>query len=202
MKTAIKLLMVVVGVMAVNFAQAIEVGQKAPDFSLTDINGKTHTLSDYVGKYVVLEWVNYGCPFVKKFYDSGEMQKLQKEWTDKGVVWLSICSSASGEQGNMSPADWQTANAEKKVAVTATLLDEDGKVGRLFNAKTTPDMFVIRTDGVLVYSGAIDSIRSTDPADIAKAQNYVTAALTESLAGKSVSIPVSKSYGCSVKYKQ
>jgi hypothetical protein len=201
MKTILLTLVAVLGVTLANPGQAVQVGQKAPDFSLADINGKTHKLSDYAGKYVVLEWVNYGCPFVQKFYNSGTMQKLQKEWTAKGVVWLSICSSGPGQQGNMPPAEWQTAAAAKKVASTAILLDPDGTVGHMFNAKTTPDMFVIRTDGVLIYSGAIDSIRSTDVADIDKAQNYVSAALTESMAGKSVSMPLSKSYGCNVHYK-
>ncbi|MDR0532404.1 MAG: redoxin domain-containing protein [Verrucomicrobiales bacterium] len=201
MKTIILSLVAVVSVWLADPAQAVKVGQKAPDFSLTDINGKVHKLSDYAGKYVVLEWTNYGCPFVQKFYNSGTMQKLQKEWTAKGVVWLSICSSGPGQQGNMSPAEWQTAVAARKVAATAVLPDPDGTVGHLFDAKTTPDMFVIRTDGVLIYSGAIDSIRSTDLADIAKAQNYVSAALTESMAGKSVSLQYSKSYGCDVHYK-
>jgi len=179
----------------------VKPGETAPDFHLTDINGKTHSLADFKGKYVVLEWVNYGCPFVRKQYDSKNMQSLQKEYTAKGVTWLSICSSAPGKQGNMSADEWKKASTERGAKSTAILLDADGKVGHLYGAKTTPDMWVINPEGKVIYSGAIDSIPSPDPADIAKATNYVKAALDSSMAGKPVATTETRSYGCSVKYE-
>jgi len=180
---------------------SVKPGETAPDFQLTDINGKTHSLADFKGKYVVLEWVNYGCPFVRKQYDSKNMQSLQKEYTAKGVTWLSICSSAPGKQGNMSADEWKKASTERGAKSTAILLDADGKVGHLYGAKTTPDMWVINPEGKVIYSGAIDSIPSPDPADIAKATNYVKAALDSSMAGKPVATTETRSYGCSVKYE-
>lgn len=178
-----------------------EVGKAAPDFKLTDADGKTHSLSDFKGKHVVLEWINHGCPFVVKHYDSGNMQALQKEFTGKGVVWLSICSSAKGKQGHMSPADWKKTVAEKGSAPTAVLLDEPGKVGKLYDAKTTPHMFVVNPEGTLIYMGAIDDKPTADKADVPGAKNFVRAALTEAMEGKPVSQPSTKPYGCSVKYK-
>ena len=179
---------------------APQTGQPAPDFTLTDSNGKSHKLSDFKGKFVVLEWLNHGCPFVKKHYGSGNMQKLQKEFTGKDVVWLSIVSSAPGKQGHMSPEETNKAKTESESAATAVLLDEEGTVGRLYEAKTTPHMFVVNPDGVLIYMGAIDSVKSPDPADIAGAKNYVKQALDEAMAGKAVSEPVTTAYGCGVKY--
>ena len=175
-------------------------GEVAPDFTLTDVNGQKHSLSDYRGKNVVLEWTNHGCPFVVKHYDSGNMQKLQKTYTDKGVVWLSINSSAAGKQGNMSPEEWQKTLVEKKAFATATLLDEDGTVGKQYGAKTTPHMYIIDVAGKLVYQGAIDSIPSADSNDIEKAENYVSKALDETMSGQAVSQPQTKAYGCGVKY--
>lgn len=185
---------------ALSFAQ-VRNDEPAPDFRLTDINGQEHSLSDFKGKIVVLEWVNHGCPFVQKFYDVGAMQALQREATEKGVIWLSICSSAPGKQGHYSPEEWRKINAEKQGAATAVLLDEDGKVGRLYGARTTPHMFVIDANGILVYQGAIDSIRSTDSDDIPKAKNYVREALADLAAGRPVATPQTQPYGCSVKYK-
>lgn len=179
---------------------APQTGKPAPEFTLTDSNGKSHKLSDFKGKFVVLEWLNHGCPFVVKHYGSGNMQKLQKEYTGKDVVWLSIVSSAPGKQGHMSPEETNKAKAENESAATAVLLDEDGTVGRLYDAKVTPHMFVINPEGVLVYMGAIDSVKSPDPADIAGAKNYVQQALDEAMAGKEVSEPVTTAYGCGVKY--
>lgn len=179
---------------------APQTGQPAPDFTLTDSNGKQHKLSDFKGKVVVLEWLNHGCPFVKKHYDSGNMQKLQADYAGKGVVWLSIVSSAPGKQGHMSPADTNKAKEEKKSAATAILIDEDGKVGKLYGAKVTPELFVVGKDGALVYAGAIDDRKSTDPADVAGAKNFVKQALDEVLGGKKVSEPTTTAYGCSVKY--
>lgn len=179
---------------------APEVGQPAPDFTLTDSNGKEHKLSDFKGKFVVLEWLNHGCPFVVKHYSSGNMQKLQKEFTGKDVVWLSIVSSAPGKQGHMSAEETNAAIAEKGAAPTAVLLDESGTVGKLYDAKRTPEMFVVSPEGVLIYAGAIDDKKSTDAADIEGTVNYVKQALDEALAGKPVSVPKTEAYGCSVKY--
>jgi peroxiredoxin len=175
-------------------------GGKAPDFSATDTNGKTQTLSQYKGKYVVLEWTNPDCPIVHKHYDSGNMQKLQKEFTGKGVVWLSIDSSAPGQQGNYSAAEMNQIMKSRNAAPTAIIPDPSGTIGKLYGAKTTPHMFVIDPSGNLVYQGAIDSIPSPDQADIPKATNYVQAALDESMAGKPVTTPSTRSYGCAVKY--
>jgi peroxiredoxin len=177
-----------------------QVGKAAPDFSLPDLSGKQHELSDYKGKYVVLEWVNFGCPFVKKHYGSENMQKLQKEFADKGVVWLSICSSAPGKQGNESPEAAKKGISEFGWAASAYLQDEDGKVGKLYNAKTTPEMFVVDPEGTLIYAGAIDDKPTPDPSTVKGSNNFVKAALTEATAGKDVSVPSTKPYGCSVKY--
>ncbi|HEY5551109.1 MAG TPA: thioredoxin family protein [Opitutaceae bacterium] len=179
---------------------AATIGSPAPGFELVDSNGKTHKLSDYAGKTVVLEWVNHGCPFVKKHYDSGNMQKTQSTAVADGVVWLSICSSAPGTQGNESPARWNKINAEKNVAANALLIDESGKVGRAYDARTTPHMYVIDAKGTLVYAGGIDSIATTNKSDIAKAENYVLAALADIKAGRAVATASSKPYGCNVKY--
>jgi len=176
------------------------VGKTAPDFNLTDSNGRARSLHDYKGKIVVLEWFNHGCPFVKKHYDSGNMPKLQKEYTAKGVIWLSICSSAPGKQGYGSGSEQNAVFREKDAAPTAILSDADGKVGHLYGARSTPSMYVINKKGTLVYAGAIDDKPTTDQSDIAGAQNYVKAALDEVLEGKPVSLASTRSYGCSVKY--
>ena len=186
------------------FANALKepaVGSPAPALTLTDTRGKQHNLADYKGIYVVLEWVNFGCPFVKKHYGSGNMQATQKKAVDKGVVWLSVCSSAEGKQGHMSAADWNEEIAERKLSSTAVLLDESGAVGKTYGAKTTPHMYVVNPDGVLIYKGAIDDKPSTDQDDIPGARNHVLAALDESMAGKPVSTASTTPYGCSVKYK-
>lgn len=182
------------------WADGVTVGGQAPDFTLKDIYGRSHSLSDYRGKYVVLEWTNYECPFVKKHYNSFNMQELQRKLTAEGVVWLSINSSAPGKQGHFSPAEWQRLSHEKGVVATAILLDSDGRVGRAYGAKTTPHMFVIDPQGSVIYQGAIDSIPSTDTADIPIAKNYVVQALKEARAGEPVSQPSTQPYGCSVKY--
>jgi len=182
-------------------AKKLKVGSAAPEFTLTDIDGKKHSLSDYQGKYVVLEWVNHGCPYVKKHYDTGNMQALQNEIVDKETVWLSICSSAKGRQGNLSIDEWKEVNKEKKVQSSIVLLDPKGKIGKKYGAKTTPHMYVINPEGKLIYNGAIDDRPSADKADIVGAKNYVQAALKESKEGKEVSNPSTRPYGCSVKYK-
>jgi peroxiredoxin len=179
---------------------AAVVGQPAPAFTLTDSHGKAHSLADAKGKVVVLEWWNFECPFVAKHYGSGNMQKLQKEWTAKGVVWLTLSSSAAGKQGHVDGAKASALMKEKGGAPTAVLLDHDGKVGKAYGAKTTPHMFVIDAKGTIVYAGGIDDKPSTDQADIATAKNYVSAALAEVLAGKAVTTATSQPYGCSVKY--
>ncbi|MEO6053939.1 MAG: thioredoxin family protein [Chthoniobacterales bacterium] len=195
------IMMITAALVAVgNLSAAPEIGKAAPDFTAVDSNGKTHKLSDYKGKFVVLEWLNLGCPFVRKHYESHNMQNLQKQYTDKGVVWLSIVSSAPGKQGNLTPEETNKRKQQEGSNATVILLDEKGIVGRLYDAKTTPDMFVINPAGVLLYSGAIDDKKSTDVADIPTSKNYVKAALDEALAGKPVSQAQTASYGCSVKY--
>jgi hypothetical protein len=179
---------------------SVSVGAAAPDFTLSDSNGKTHSLADYNGKIVVLEWNNPECPFVRKHYGSGNMQKQQVAATAAGVIWLTINSGASGKQGDL---DGPAANAYvAKVGgkQTAYLLDPTGKVGHLYGAKTTPHMYVIDQAGVLRYMGGIDSIASTDVDDLTKATQYVPQVLAELAAGKPVSVATSQPYGCSVKY--
>jgi len=188
------------GTGSLGMADGVVTGNSAPDFTLADTHGNGHFLAGYKGKFVVLEWTNYDCPFVKKYYDSGTMQELQKNYTGKGVIWLSICSSAPGKQGNYPAEIWNEMAEKKGAAPTAVLLDPDGKTGRLYGAQTTPHMFVINPEGVLIYRGAIDSIPSVDPADIGKATNYVRAALEEAMSGEPVREPSTQAYGCSVKY--
>jgi hypothetical protein len=178
-----------------------KVGEAAPGFSLEDSDGKAHSLSDFQGRYVVLEWVNFGCPFVGKHYNSGNMQSLQRLYTAKGVIWLSICSSAPGKQGFYEGEDLKEKIAEFKAAPTAYLTDPDGTVGKLYAAKTTPHMFVIDPRGTLVYDGGIDNIASTDLEDIPKAENYIKEVLDAALAGKPLPLATSRPYGCSVKYR-
>jgi hypothetical protein len=179
----------------------VEVGQPAPDFSLTDVNGKTHKLSDYRGKTVVLEWVNPECPFVVKHYEgSGNIPSLQKAAAADGVVWLSINSGKAGAQGDFEPTKVSDWSSKTGAAPAAYFRDSDGTVGKMYGAKTTPHMYVITADGTLVYNGAIDSIRSTKVEDIGKATNYVTAALASVKSGQPVAKATSEPYGCSVKY--
>lgn len=180
-------------------AQAV-VGQAAPTFSVADTQGKTQALEQYKGRWVVLEWTNHECPFVKKHYGSENMQRLQKAYTAKGVAWLTVISSAPGKQGHLTPAQADQLTKERGAAPSAVLLDPEGKMGRAYGAKTTPHMFVIDPAGKLVYAGAIDDTPSTDAADIPKSRNYVSAALDAALAGKPVAVATSTPYGCSVKY--
>jgi len=177
------------------------VGSAAPDFSALDTNGKTHSLSQYKGKYVVLEWFNPECPFVKKHYGSDNMQKLQHEYTGKGVVWLTIDSNALGTEGNITPDQAQKIMASWKTKQTALLLDPESKVARSYGAKNTPNMVVINPEGKIAYEGAIDSKATPNPADIPNSTNYVKVALDESLEGKPVTTSTTKPYGCSVKYR-
>jgi peroxiredoxin len=182
-------------------ADSPPVGSAAPDFSVSDSKGKTQSVSQYKGKYVVLEWFNPECPFVKKHYGSGNMQKLQEEFTGKGVVWLSVDSSGPGLEGSLTPEQAEKKISEWKTHQTALLLDPDAKAARAYSAKNTPHMFVINPEGKIIYEGAIDSKASPNPADIPSSTNYVKVALDEALAGKTVTTPSSRPYGCSVKYK-
>jgi peroxiredoxin len=181
-------------------AHAANVGGPAPAFTGVDTKGKTHKLAEFRGKWVVLEWHNNGCPYVKKHYGSGNMQALQREWTGKGVVWLTVISSAPGMQGFVTAAEADAYAAQSKAAPTAILLDPKGEIGRLYDARTTPHMYVVNPQGVLIYNGAIDNKPSTNPADVVTATNHVSAALTEAMAGKPVTTPTTRPYGCSVKY--
>ena len=182
-------------------ADSPAVGTNAPDFSLTDSKGKTQTVSQYKGKYVVLEWFNPECPFVKKHYGSGNMQKLQQEFTGKGVVWLTIDSSAPGLEGNLTADQANAKMSEWKTKQTALVLDPDGKAGRSYGAKNTPHMFVINPEGKVIYEGAIDNKATPNPNDISSSTNYVKVALDESMSGKPVSNANTRPYGCSIKYK-
>jgi peroxiredoxin len=181
-------------------AQA-QVGSTAPQFTATDSHGQTQTLAQYRGKYVVLEWHNHDCPYTKKHYVSGNMESLQKEWTAKGVVWFTVISSAPGEQGYMTDAQENTYLQQMHAAPTAVLMDPEGKLGRMYNAKTTPEMYVIDAQGKLIYEGAIDDRPTPDVSDIKGADNYLNDALTEAMAGKPVVQSYTRAYGCSVKYR-
>jgi peroxiredoxin len=177
------------------------VGQPAPNFKAADANGKPVSLSDFRGKTVVLEWNNPGCPFVKKHYGSGNMQKTQAAAAKDGVVWLSINSGAPGKQGHMNGAEAKAFVAQSGARPTAYLLDPNGVVGKTYDAKTTPHMYIVNKSGALVYAGGIDDKPTPNPADVAGARNHVLAALAELKAGKPVSVATSRPYGCSVKYK-
>jgi peroxiredoxin len=181
-------------------AQAVRVGAPAPAFTASDSRGQTESLSQYRGKYVVLEWHNQGCPFTKKHYVSGNMQNLQKEWTAKGVVWFTVISSAPGQQGYVTPTQENSYLAEMHAAPTAVLMDSDGKLGHLYSARTTPQMIVIDPSGKVIYDGAIDDRPTPDAEDIRGAHNYVSDALTEAMAGKPVATAYTRPYGCAVKY--
>jgi peroxiredoxin len=181
---------------------AARIGAPAPDFSATDTHGASHHLADYRGKFVVLEWHNRECPYTHKHYASGNMQKLQKQWTGRGAVWFTVISSAPGTQGYVTANEENAYVEQVHASPTAVLLDPSGDVGRLYGAKTTPHIFIIDPSGVLIYNGAIDDRPTTDTSDISAAKNYVNAALEEAVAGKPVSESVTRPYGCSVKYTQ
>ena len=188
-------------VLAAPAIAAPQVGTQAPNFRLTDMNGQAVTLAQFRGKVVVLEWNNPGCPFVKKHYGSGNMQKTQAAAKRAGAVWLTINSSAAGKQGHMDGAGAKAFVAQQKAQPTAYLLDHAGTVGKGYGALTTPHMYIVDKAGKLVYAGGIDDTPTPNPADVAGARNHVLAALSEVVAGKKVSVPASRPYGCSVKYK-
>ena len=177
-----------------------DIGEPAPDFTLEAADGETHSLSDFEGKYVVLEWLNFECPFVGKHYGSGNMQALQEKYTDEGVVWLSIVSSAPGKQGYYPPKEMIEQKKRHNGNMTAILMDPDGTVGKTYGATVTPHMYVINPDGELVYRGGIDDKPTTDEADIEGATNYVDRALTAVMNGEEVSPKQAKPYGCTIKY--
>jgi peroxiredoxin len=177
-----------------------KVGEPAPSFSAVDNTGKAHRLSDYKGRFVVLEWHNQGCPYVQKHYGGGNMQALQKEWIAKGVVWLTVVSSAPGQQGFVTPEQSQAFVKAQHASPTAVLLDASGDLGRTYGAKTSPHMFVINPDGVVIYNGAIDDRPTTDVADLQGAKNYISAALGEAMSNKPVTTASTQPYGCGVKY--
>ena len=181
-------------------ALAANPGQAAPDFALTTTDGKPAKLSDHKGKWVVLEWVNPGCPYVQKHYNSANMPNLQKEFGGKEVVWLSVNSTKPSHYDYMKPVALQSWMKEKGGAPRATLMDEDGKVGRAYDARTTPHMYIVNPEGKIVYVGAIDDKRSANPEDVKTSKNYVRVALNEALAGKAVTTASTSPYGCTVKY--
>jgi peroxiredoxin len=181
-------------------AQEATVNQQAPNFTLTAADGDTHSLSDFEGKYVVLEWLNYGCPFVQKHYESGNMQQLQKTYTEKDVVWLSIVSSAEGKQGYYPPNEMLEQKKKHDGEMTAILMDTSGEVGRTYGAQVTPHMYVINPEGQLIYKGGIDDKPTTDTADIDGATNYVQLALDQAMSGEEVKVQTARPYGCTVKY--
>lgn len=185
--------------LAASLSTAITTGEQAPDFTLTDHTGTTHSLSDFAGQAVVLEWFNHECPFVVKHYREGHMQALQDKYAEKGIVWLLINSGAVGEQGYTTADQAHEVLGNWNVNVPV-LFDTDGTVGRMFGARTTPHMYIISKDGTLVYQGAIDSIRSARTADVERAENYVVAAITAYLAGEEIVNHTTQPYGCSVKY--
>jgi len=181
-------------------ASTLTPNTQAPDFKGEDSNGKTQTLSQYKGKFVVLEWANQGCPYDGKHYHSGSMQSLQKEWTGKGVIWLSVISSAPGQQGYVTPAEEQEYLKKVHAVPTAAILDPTGSIGKLYGAKTTPHIFIVDPTGKLIYQGAIDDKPTPDQEDLKGADNYLNDALHAAMAGKPVAKQVTRPYGCSVKY--
>jgi len=180
--------------------QSREPALKAPAFTLPDTRGKLHSLSDYTNKFVVLEWINFGCPFIKKHYNSGNMQVLQRWCKGRGIIWLSVCSSAPGKHGHLSNEAVEAKLKEFKASPTAYLFDPSGQTGRAYNAKTTPHMFVIDPLGLILYSGAIDDRPSTDEVDMEGAVNYVKSAIEGAMGGQAGWVSSSKPYGCPVKY--
>lgn len=181
-------------------AYAAQIGSQAPDFHGTDSTGKTQSLDQYRGKFVVLEWHNHDCPYTIKHYESGNMQLLQKQWTAKGVAWFTVISSAPGQQGYVDAKQENDYLRKMGAQPTAAILDPKGDIGHMYDAKTTPNMYVIDPGGKLIYAGAIDDHPTTEISDIKASKNYVSAALTEAMMGQPVQTAVTRPYGCSVKY--
>lgn len=192
---------IILALYACGSSATLHVGEPAPDFEGVDTRGNVHRLADYRGKTVVLEWTNHDCPFVRKHYSAGNMQNQQREAAAQGVVWLSVISSAPGKQGHVNPEEADELTRKRSAEPHAVILDSEGNIGRIYNAKTTPHMFIIDATGQLIYMGGIDSITTSNPDDISRATQYVRVALQEIAAGKPVSTAVTKPYGCSVKYQ-
>jgi hypothetical protein len=201
MKLLRRTLIATATLLAVGAHAAATVGQPAPDFTLSDATGKTVRLSDFKGQHVVLEWTNPGCPFVRKHYDSGNMPATQKDAMGKGAVWLAINSTEKASSDYLEPAQLLAWKQQRQSTPTAVLMDEEGTVGKQYGARTTPHLYIVNPQGVLVYAGGIDSIPSARVSDIDKATNYVKAGLSEALAGKPISAARTQPYGCSIKYK-
>ena len=200
LKPFIRMVVMSLALAACSAGAALRVGAPAPDFEGVDTQGKLHRLADYRGKTVVLEWTNHDCPYVRKHYGAGNMQAQQREAAAQGVVWLSVISSAPGKQGNVSPAAADELTRSRDAAPNAVILDPAGTIGRAYGAKTTPHMYIIDAAGTLVYMGGIDSIATADRGDIARATQHVRVALQELATGRPVGTPVTRPYGCSVKY--
>jgi peroxiredoxin len=194
------MLVMVLGMPGGGAFAGVSAGQAAPEFSAVDTTGTEHSLSQFKGRFVVLEWFNPDCPFVKKHYGSGNMQRLQETYTGRGIVWLTVASSAPGKQGHLTAEAGNAVIAQRGSRQTALLLDAEGRVGRLYGAKTTPHLFIVNPEGTVIYAGAIDDTPSADPADIPDAVNYVQQALDQAMAGEAVAVPQTTPYGCSVKY--
>ena len=200
MKTLLMAFSAALLTVALGAAAAPQIGKPAPAFSVKDSNGTSRNLQEDLGKVVVLEWTNTDGPFVQKHYGSDNMQSLQRKYVEQGAVWLTVISSASGKQGHIDGATANELTQQRNAAPTAVLLDESGSMGRAYDARTTPHMYVIDSEGMLAYMGGIDSIASTDPADIAKATPYFAEAADAVMAKKAVPNAVTKPYGCTIKY--
>ena len=194
-------LIALVSLASLTATAAVKVDKAAPNFQLTNSQGEQVSLTDFSGQYVVLEWTNHQCPYVKKHYDSDNMQALQRKYTDQNVVWLSIISSAPGKQGHVSPDKAEQLSKSRNAAPSHILFDESGEIGKLYGAKTTPHMYIVDQQGTLRYAGAIDSIKSANPADIVKATNYVDASMASLAKGETIAKKLTPPYGCSIKYK-
>jgi hypothetical protein len=201
MRTLLRALLCTAVLAAAPAFAAPKVGEPAPEFTGADSAGQAVKLSDFRGKFVVLEWTNNECPFVRKHYDSGNMQSLQKSATAAGAVWLTVLSSAPGKQGQVDGAQADALTKSRGAAPTRVLLDPSGAIGHLYDARTTPHLFIVDAHGTLVYMGGVDSIASTDREDIARAKPYVKIALAEAMAGKPVTDAVTRPYGCAIKYQ-
>ena len=200
MKKLLLLLVCASTVLSASLHAALQVGDKAPAFTLTDTAGTEHSLADFSGKYVILEWTNHKCPFVVKHYREGHMQALQKEMAEDGAVWLQIVSSAEGKQGYVTAEKGKALRKNESMHSAAMLSDSSGEVGRAYGARVTPHMYLISPEGELLYQGAIDSMKSTKTADIGKAENYLKAAYASARAGEPIAKPTTVPYGCGVKY--
>ncbi|WP_234571743.1 thioredoxin family protein [Rhodohalobacter sp. 614A] len=208
-KLTILFLLILAATMVINLtiedkenAPAVDalVGQQAPDFEVVDAHGNTHSLSDYEGQYVILEWLNHGCPYIRKHYDGNNMQQLQEKYTDQGVVWLSVISSAPGEQGYMEPEEARQSIEEYDASPTAILLDPEGEMGRAYDARVTPHMFIIDPTGTVRYNGAIDDKPTPRASSLETAHNYIDSAMSSLMNGEEVEVKSNTPYGCGVKY--